>query len=97
MEEAGNYPDSRPIDMLFGALRSKSGVPIQLILTANPGGSGQQWIKHRFIMVIKYFYPLFFFFFFYLLHYCIEYEVYERGYRDWETLVSPVTIDTLKY
>ena len=49
VEEAGNYPDSRPIDMLFGALRSKSGVPIQLILTANPGGSGQQWIKHRFI------------------------------------------------
>jgi hypothetical protein len=45
VEEAGNYPDSRPIDMLFGALRSKSGVPIQLILTANPGGSGQQWIN----------------------------------------------------
>jgi len=35
--------------MLFGAMRSKSGVPIQLILTANPGGVGQQWIKHRYI------------------------------------------------
>ena len=49
VEEAGNYPDSAPIDKLFGALRSKGGVPTQLILTANPGGSGQQWIKARFI------------------------------------------------
>jgi hypothetical protein len=49
VEEAGNYPMPAPIDMLFGALRSKSGVPIQMILTANPGGSGQQWIKMRYI------------------------------------------------
>ena len=49
IEEAGNYPDPVPIDMLYGALRSKSGVPIQLILTANPGGPGQQWIRRRYI------------------------------------------------
>lgn len=49
VEEAGNYPDSRPIDMLFGALRSKEHVPVQMILTANPGGAGHQWIKHRYI------------------------------------------------
>ena len=49
VEEAGNYPSSAPIDMLFGALRSKAGVPIQLILTANPGGPGHQWIKARYI------------------------------------------------
>ncbi len=49
VEEAGNYEDPKPIDMLFGALRSKGGVPVQLILTANPGGVGQQWIKHRYI------------------------------------------------
>jgi hypothetical protein len=49
VEEAGNFEDPKPIDMLFGAMRSKSGVPIQLILTANPGGVGQQWIKHRYI------------------------------------------------
>lgn len=49
IEEAGNYPDPRPIDMIFGALRSKSGVPTQMILTANPGGPGHQWIKARFI------------------------------------------------
>lgn len=49
VEEAGNYDDPAPIDMLFGALRSKAGVPVQLLLTANPGGPGQQWIRHRYI------------------------------------------------
>lgn len=49
VEEAGNYPDSKAIDKLFGALRSKHGVPTQLILTANPGGVGHPWIKERYI------------------------------------------------
>jgi hypothetical protein len=49
VEEAGNYAEPSPIDRLWGALRSKSGVPTQMILTANPGGPGQQWIKRRFI------------------------------------------------
>jgi hypothetical protein len=49
VEEAGNFPSSAPIDMLFGTLRSKAGVPAQMVLTANPGGPGQQWIKARFV------------------------------------------------
>ncbi len=49
VEEAGNYDDPAPIDKLWGALRSKTGVPVQLILTANPGGPGQFWIKNRYI------------------------------------------------
>lgn len=49
VEEAGNFPTPDPIDRLWGALRSKAGVPVQMILTANPGGSGQFWIKRRFI------------------------------------------------
>ncbi len=49
VEEAGNYSDSQPIDRLFGCLRSASGVPIQLILSCNPGGVGHQWLKHRFV------------------------------------------------
>ena len=48
VEEAGNYPDSKPIDRLFGILRSAHGVPVQLILTANPGGAGQHWIRQRY-------------------------------------------------
>jgi hypothetical protein len=49
VEEAGNYEDSAPLDRLHGALRSVHGVPVQLILTANPGGPGHQWIKRRYI------------------------------------------------
>lgn len=48
VEECGQYPTPEPIDMLFGALRSTSGVPEQLILTGNPGGAGQHWIKERY-------------------------------------------------
>lgn len=49
VEEVGNYPMSAPIDMLFGCLRSSKGVPPQLVLSANPGGAGHQWIKQRYI------------------------------------------------
>ena len=48
VEEAGQYPMSAPIDRLFGVLRSAAGVPVQMILTANPGGAGQHWIKDRY-------------------------------------------------
>lgn len=51
VEEAGQYPDPAPIDRLFGVLRSAQGVPVQLILTANPGGAGQQWIRERYKLV----------------------------------------------
>ncbi|MEF0939622.1 terminase [Rhizobium sp. BR 362] len=49
VEEAGLYPDSKPIDRLFAVLRSARGVPTQLLLTGNPGGAGQHWIKQRYI------------------------------------------------
>ena len=49
VEEAGNFPDPKPIDRLNGVLRSAHGVPTQLILTGNPGGPGQGWIKERYI------------------------------------------------
>lgn len=49
VEEAGNYPDSKPIDRLFGCLRSAKGVKTQMILTFNPGGPGHSWLKERFI------------------------------------------------
>lgn len=48
VEEAGQYATPAPIDKMFGALRSASGVPVQMILTANPGGPGQSWIRERF-------------------------------------------------
>ena len=49
VEEAGNYATSQAIDMLHGAMRSVKGVPVQLTLTANPGGAGHQWLKRRYI------------------------------------------------
>lgn len=49
VEEAGNYADPKPIDRLNGVLRSVSGVPTQLIMTGNPGGPGQTWIRDRYI------------------------------------------------
>jgi len=48
VEEGGLYPTPAPIDRLFGLLRSSHGVPIQLIITANPGGAGQHWLRERY-------------------------------------------------
>lgn len=48
VEEAGQFSTPEAIDRLFGVLRSAAGVPVQLILTANPGGSGQNWIRDRY-------------------------------------------------
>jgi hypothetical protein len=49
VEEAGNYPSPAPIDRLNGVLRSAKGVPTQLLLTGNPGGPGQGWIRGRYV------------------------------------------------
>lgn len=49
VEEAGQYPDPAPIDRINGVLRSAHRVPTQLLLTGNPGGPGQAWIKGRYI------------------------------------------------
>lgn len=49
VEEAQQHESSAAIDKLWGALRSTAGVPAQLILTANPGGAGNSWLKSRFI------------------------------------------------
>lgn len=51
VEEAGQYPNPAPIDRLFGVLRSASGVPVQMIVTANPGGAGQHWVAARYGMI----------------------------------------------
>jgi hypothetical protein len=48
IEEAGQYPIPAPIDKMFGVMRSAAGVPVQMVLTANPGGPGQNWIRDRF-------------------------------------------------
>jgi hypothetical protein len=49
VEEAGNFPTSRPILKLLATLRSGAGVPCKMLLTGNPGGVGHQWVKGRYI------------------------------------------------
>jgi hypothetical protein len=51
VEEAGLYETPDPIDRLFGVLRSAQDVPVQMILTGNPGGAGQHWICRRYGLV----------------------------------------------
>lgn len=48
-DEVGNFPSSKPIDLLSGTLRSADGVPCTMRLTGNPGGPGHGWVKRRFI------------------------------------------------
>jgi hypothetical protein len=49
VEEAGTFPSEKPILKLFACVRSGKGVPTKVIMTGNPGGPGQQWIKARYI------------------------------------------------
>lgn len=51
IEEAGQYADPAPLDRLFGAMRSAEGVPVQMILTGNPGGAGQHWLAERYKLI----------------------------------------------
>lgn len=49
IEEAGNFKSREPIRKLKGAMRSGSGVRSVMIMTANPGGPGHEWLKERFV------------------------------------------------
>lgn len=48
-EELGNFATSRPIDLMYGTLRSAYGIPCGMRSTANPGGPGHSWVKERYI------------------------------------------------
>jgi hypothetical protein len=48
IEEVGLYARPDVIWRLFGVLRSAHGVPVQMILTGNPGGPGQHWVRARY-------------------------------------------------
>jgi hypothetical protein len=49
IEEAGNFPDPAPIKKLNATLRSRTGVPVGLRATGNPGGPGHTWVRARYI------------------------------------------------
>jgi len=53
LDEAGSWPRPDPIDKLRATLRSAAGVKPRMILSANPGGVGHNWIKRRYIDPVK--------------------------------------------
>jgi hypothetical protein len=49
LDEAGSWPRPDPIDKLRATLRSAAGVKPRMLLSANPGGVGHNWLKGRYI------------------------------------------------
>lgn len=49
IDEAGSWPSPYPIDKLRATLRSAAGIKPRMVLTANPGGVGHNWLKARYI------------------------------------------------
>ncbi|MEX0758502.1 MAG: phage terminase large subunit, partial [Tistlia sp.] len=47
IDEAGQFPDAQPLDLLRSSLRSKAGIPCRFVLSANPGGPGHGWLHQR--------------------------------------------------
>ena len=48
-DEVSAWANPAPLYKLKACLRNSDGIPSRLVLTGNPGGAGQQWIKDRYI------------------------------------------------
>ena len=51
IDEAGQFPSPELLDLLRSNLRGPKGMPIRMIIAANPGGPGHAWIAKRFVFV----------------------------------------------
>ena len=50
LDEAGSWPSAAPINKLRATLRSPVvGSRVRMVLSANPGGAGHNWLKARFV------------------------------------------------
>ncbi len=49
VDEAGQFAEPSLLDMLRSNLRGSKSVPIRMIVAANPGGAGHQWIAKRYV------------------------------------------------
>ena len=47
VDEAGQFPTPEPLDFLRSSLRSTAGIPVRMVLAANPGGAGHAWLYQR--------------------------------------------------
>ncbi len=48
-DEGGQYADPQLLDMLRSNLRGSAGLPIRVVIAANPGGPGHAWIAERYV------------------------------------------------
>lgn len=49
LDEAGAWATPSPLWKLKATLRNVHGIPSRMVLTGNPGGAGQVWLKERYI------------------------------------------------
>jgi len=49
LDEAGSWSSPEPLWKLKATLRNAHGIPSRMVLTGNPGGVGQTWLKDRYI------------------------------------------------
>lgn len=47
VDEAGQYPDPAPLDLLRSCLRAAAPMQPRMVLAANPGGAGHGWLSRR--------------------------------------------------
>lgn len=48
-DEAGQYAAPDQLDILRSNLRAPKGIPVRMIVAANPGGPGHHWLAGRFV------------------------------------------------
>jgi hypothetical protein len=48
-DEAGQYPMPDLIDMMRSNLRGPAGMPLRMVIAANPGGPGHAWLAKRYV------------------------------------------------
>lgn len=51
VDEAGQFSSPDLLDMMRSNLRGAKDIPIRMVIAANPGGVGHQWIAKRFVFV----------------------------------------------
>lgn len=49
VDEGGQYASPDLLDVLRSNLRAPEGIPIRVVLAANPGGPGHHWIAKRYV------------------------------------------------
>lgn len=49
VDEIGDFPNRKTIDLLWGAMRSAKGIPVVRRMSCNPGGPGHMWVKQLYL------------------------------------------------